>query len=77
MLLAIQEVTIYLNGTNAGGSGTVGNSGTVTTELLVIGANRFDYSNTLNGYIDDLRITKGIARYTTTFTPPTAALPTY
>lgn len=45
-----------------------------TTENLSIGRSHSD--NFLNGYTDDIRITKGVARYTTTFTPPSAQLPT-
>ena len=49
------------------------NTNRPSSENLRIGSN--SYNNHLNGYLDDIRITKGLARYTTNFTPPTEAHP--
>jgi hypothetical protein len=65
--------TIYINGV-ADGTATSSASmdGGSTTLQLQVAYNSPDY---YAGYIDDLRITKGLARYTANFTAPTAPFP--
>ena len=64
-------LTIWVNGVSGG---SVSNSSNLTDNALFVGGNSSSpHSSFVNGYIDDLRITKGVARYTTTFTPPTKA----
>jgi len=66
-------LTGYINGTSSGTatvSAFLGSSG-----VALVGANSNAVGAPFAGYIDDLRITKGYARYTANFTPPTAAFP--
>ena len=53
---------------------TVNNTQNFTRNTLAIGSN-VGGTETLQGYISNLRITKGVARYTSNFTPPTAPFP--
>ena len=68
--------TMYANGTSVYTTNSfinpVGSTGT-----LYIGTYYNNYNNDgsyFRGYMDDVRITKGVARYTANFTAPTSAL---
>lgn len=67
-------ITIYRNGTSVA-SGSIGTGALSNYNNFCIGGSAGFPSTTMDGYIDEFRLTRGVARYTTTFTPPTAAFP--
>ena len=64
---------LFVNGTQSGSTYTDSNNYIQTP--VIIGVFPINLTSYFNGYLDDLRITKGVARYTAAFTPPSAQLP--
>lgn len=71
-------LTLYINGVADGTFNMTGITINGVGNFWWLGSAQDASSNyELNGYIDDFRITKGVARYTSNFTPPTTAFPNY
>ena len=67
---------LYWDGTQQSPAIAASNAGSTSDGQLTIGRSFFSATAEFRGYIDDLRITAGVARYSTSFTPPTSAYPT-
>jgi hypothetical protein len=61
---------LFVNGTQGGS--TYSDSRNYNSQYAVyVGQDSTGLTSPFNGYLSDIRITRGYARYTTTFTPPT------
>jgi hypothetical protein len=78
LVRASGTLTCYLNGAPMPvTSGSAANNGNISQTGLIIGDSRWNTgSESWHGYIDDFRVTNGVARYTSNFTPSTTASPT-
>ena len=72
MVRSSGTIKIYINGTEGL---SVANTTNFSNTGCVIGRYADAANGYFNGFIDDLRITKGIARYTANFVPPVARFP--
>ena len=68
---------LYIDGTQSGSTYTDSNNYGSSAPLAIANywnGSSLNSSSTLNGFISDVRITKGLARYTNSFTPPASEL---
>lgn len=74
--IAVERVSdnfrIYVNGVKQGNDEAPTNAGAMpTTGALYLGIYKYLNTYYFSGWIDELRVSKGIARWTSDFTPPT------
>lgn len=67
------SVQFYVDGTAVGSSGTMSVTTYDSNNVFGIGNRTSGTAFPFNGWIDELRVSKGIARWTSNFTPPTEA----
>jgi hypothetical protein len=67
--------TVFVNGVSKLAATNSSNLG--ASAILTIGTAAHSTTQILNGKVDDVRVTKGIARYTADFTLPNVAFPTF
>jgi hypothetical protein len=67
------NLSIYRNGVAVYNSSSFAFSANSTATTVYVGSYFNQDPSWFNGYVDDLRITKGVARYTSNFTVPDAA----
>jgi len=68
------NLKVHVNGIQVGSTYNISNYAIRdASSIFYLGENVEDLGYRLNGYMDEIRISKGIARWTTDFTPPTEA----
>ena len=68
-------VRAFVNGVQVGSSARTNDGSLGSAQTVAIGGRR-NGSNSLLGFMDEIRFTSGVARYTSNFTPPAEPFPT-
>jgi hypothetical protein len=66
---------LFVNGVVDATATSTNSQTTNASDVFYVGRSGFDSNRIVTGYLDDVRLTKGAARYIGNFTPPVARMP--